>query len=145
MSSPMASRGVYIEHLRRVALFAGLSKKELERIAIVGSEVDVVAGRVVMEQGHSGSEAFVVLKGTFVVRRNGRKLAELASGDIFGELALLDDGPRSATVECTSDGSILVISRGQFRAVLIDIPALSHKLLATLAGRIRNLDRTVLG
>jgi len=141
----MASRGVYIEHLRRVALFAGLSKKELERIASVGSEVDVAAGKVVMEQGHSGSDAFVVLKGTFVVRRNGRKLAELTSGDIFGELALLDDGPRSATVECTGDGSILVISRGQFRAVLTDIPVLSHKLLATMAGRIRNLDRTVLG
>ena len=141
----MTSRGVYIEHLRRVVLFAGLSKKALERIAMAGSEVDVKAGKVVMEQGNSGREAFVVLKGTFVVRRNGRKLAELTPGDIFGELALLDDGPRSATVECSSDGSVLVIGRGQFKAVLDDIPTLSHKLLATLAGRIRNLDRTVLG
>ncbi len=141
----MASRGVYIEHLRRVVLFAGLSKKELERIAAAGSEVDVATGKIVMEQGHSGGDAFVVLKGTFVVRRNGRKLAELTAGDIFGELALLDDGPRSATVECVSDGSVLAISHGQFRAVLDDIPVLSHKLLAAMAGRIRNLDRTVLG
>ena len=115
----MTSRGVYIEHLRRVVLFSGLSKKALERIAMAGSEVDVKAGKVVMEQGHSGREAFVVLKGTFVVRRNGRKLAELTPGDIFGELALLDDGPRSATVECSSDGSVLVIGRGQFKAVSI--------------------------
>lgn len=141
----MASRGVYIEHLRRVSLFAGLSKKELERVAAAGSEIDVVAGKVIMEQGRSGSDAFVVLKGTFVVRRNGRKLAELTAGDIVGELALLDNGPRTATVECTEAGSVLIISRGQFGAVLDAIPTLSHKLLAALAGRIRNYDRAVLG
>ena len=141
----MANRGVYVEHLRRVALFAGLTKKELEQVASAGSEVDVAAGKVLMEQGHSGSDAFIVLKGTFVVRRNGRKVAELNAGDIAGELALLDDGPRSATVECISDGSVLVSGRGQFRAVLDDIPTLTHKLLAALAGRIRNLDQSVLG
>ncbi len=141
----MASRGVYVEHLRRVALFAGLSKKELERVAAVGSEVDVAAGKVIMEQGHSGADAFVVLKGGFEVRRNGRRLAALTAGDIFGELALLDDGPRSATVVCTETGSVLVISRGQFKAVLDEIPVLSHKLLASMAARIRNLDHTVLG
>lgn len=140
----MANRGVYVEHLRRVALFAGLTKKELEQVASAGSEVDV-AGKVLMEQGHSGSDAFIVLKGTFVVRRNGRKVAELNAGDIAAELALLDDGPRSATVECISDGSVLVIGRGQFRAVLDDIPTLTHKLLAAMAGRIRNLDQSVLG
>lgn len=141
----MANRGVYVEHLRRVALFAGLTKKELEQVASAGSEVDVAAGKVLMEQGHSGSDAFIVLKGTFVVRRNGRKVAELNAGDIAGELALLDDGPRSATVECISDGSVLVIESGQFRAVLDDIPTLTHKLLAAMAGRIRNLDQSVLG
>ena len=141
----MANRGVYVEHLRRVALFAGLTKKELEQVASAGSEVDVAAGKVLMEQGHSGSEAVTVLTGTCVVRRNGRTVAELNAGDIAGELALLDDGPRSATVECISDGSVLVIGRGQFRAVLDDIPTLTHKLLAAMAGRIRNLDQSVLG
>ena len=141
----MSSRSVYVEHLRRVGLFAELTKKELERVASAGSEIEVAAGRVLMQQGHSGADAFVVLRGTFAVRRNGRKLAELTAGDIGGELALLDDGPRSATVECTADGSVLVISRGEFRAVLDDIPKLSHKLLAAMAGRIRNLDRSVLG
>lgn len=136
---------MYVEHLRRVALFAGLTKKELEQVASAGSEVDVAAGKVLMEQGHSGSDAFIVLKGTFVVRRNGRKVAELNAGDIAAELALLDDGPRSATVERISDGSVLVIGRGQFRAVLDDIPTLTHKLLAAMAGRIRNLDQSVLG
>ncbi|MGB8859856.1 MAG: cyclic nucleotide-binding domain-containing protein [Ilumatobacteraceae bacterium] len=128
-----------------MALFSGLTKKELERVASAGSEVDVVAGKVLMEQNHSGADAFIVLKGTFVVRRNGRKAASLHAGDIVGELALLDDGPRSATVECTEAGSVLVISRGQFRAVLDDIPSLSHKLLAAMAGRVRNLDESVLG
>lgn len=141
----MARRGVYVEHLRRVALFSGLTKKELERVASAGSEVEVVAGRVLMEQGHSGADAFVVLRGSFNVRRNGRKVATLVAGDIAGELALLDDGPRSASVICAEDGSVLVISRGQFRAVLEEVPALTHKLLAELAGRVRNLDSAVLG
>ena len=73
----MASRGVYVEHLRKVDLFAGLTKKELEQVAMAGAEVDVAAGRVLLEQGHSGTDAFVVLKGTFVARRNGRKVATL--------------------------------------------------------------------
>lgn len=141
----MARRGVYVEHLRRVALFSGLTKKELERVASAGSEVEVAAGRVLMEQGHSGADAFVVLRGSFNVRRNGRKVATLVAGDIAGELALLDDGPRSASVICAEDGSVLVISRGQFRAVLEEVPALTHKLLAELAGRVRNLDSAVLG
>ena len=141
----MANRGVYVEHLRKVALFAELSKKELERVASAGSEVEVAAGKVLMEQGRNGADAFVVLRGIFVVRRDGRKVAELTAGDLVGELALLDDGPRSATVECATDGSVLVISRGEFRAVLDDIPKLSHKLLAAMAGRIRNASRSVLG
>ena len=140
----MANRGVYVEHLRRVELFAELSKKELQRVASAGSEIEVAAGKVLMEQGRSGADAFVVLRGRFVVRRNGRKLAVLTAGDIVGELALLDDGPRSATVECAADGSVLVISRGEFRAVLDDIPKLSHKLLAAMAGRIRHVNRSVL-
>lgn len=141
----MASRSVYVEHLRRVGLFAGLTKKELETVASAGSEVDVPVGKVLMVEGHTGADAFIVLKGTFVVRRNGRKVATLHAGDFTGELALIDDGPRSATVECTEAGSVLVISRGQFRAVLDGIPKLSHKLLAALAGRVRDLDRNVLG
>jgi CRP-like cAMP-binding protein len=141
----MASRGVYVEHLRRVDLFAGLTKKELERVASAGSEIEVAAGRILMEQGHSGADAFVVLKGVFQVRRNGRKVTVLSAGDIAGELALLDDGPRSATVVCIEDGSVLVIGRGEFRAVLDDIPTLSHKLLSSMAGRIRNLDVGLLG
>ena len=141
----MASRGVYVEHLQRVALFSGLTKKELGLVAAAGTEVDVAAGTVIMEQGHRGVDAFVILKGTFVVRRNGRKVAQLSAGDIVGELALLDDGLRSATVECTGGGSVLAIGRGQFRALFDDLPKLSHKLLEAMAGRIRNLDRTVLG
>ena len=141
----MASRGVYVDHLRKVGLFSGLTKKELETVASAGSEVDVAAGKVLMVEGHSGADAFIVLKGAFLVRRNGRKVATLQSGDIVGELALIDDGARSATVECTAAGSVLVISRGQFRAVLDGIPTLSHKLLAAMAGRIRDLDRNIPG
>ncbi|MDP2293310.1 MAG: cyclic nucleotide-binding domain-containing protein [Actinomycetota bacterium] len=141
----MASRSVYVEHLRNVPLFVGLTKKELERVASAGSEVSVTAGTTLMEEGALGRGAYVVLSGELVVRRNGRKVATLSTGDIVGELSLIDDQPRSATVVCTEDGSVLELTRGQFRAVLDEIPTLAHKLMSTLAGRVRNLDNSLLG
>lgn len=141
----MASRSVYVEHLRSVSLFAGLTKKELERVASAGSEVSVAAGTTLMEESAIGRGAYVVLHGEFVVRRNGRKVATLSTGDIVGELSLIDDQPRSATVVCTEDGSVLELTRGQFRAVLDEIPTLAHKLMSTLAGRVRTLDNSLLG
>ena len=79
------------------------------------------------------------------MRRNGKKVATLSSGAVVGELSLLDHGPRTASVTTDTDCVMLVISQRQFLAVIDAIPALSHKLLATLAGRIRELDRQYFG
>jgi len=141
----MASRSVYVEHLRNVSLFSGLSKKDLELVAGAGAEVSVAEGAVILEQGGGGRSAYVILSGEFVVRRNGRKVATLGPGAIVGELALLDDQPRSATVVCTAPARVLEVTSGQFRAVLDEVPALAHKLMSALAGRVRNLDTSLLG
>jgi|JI7StandDraft_1071085.scaffolds.fasta_scaffold534970_2 CRP/FNR family transcriptional regulator, cyclic AMP receptor protein len=141
----MASRSVYVEHLRNVSLFSGLSRKDLERVAAAGAEVAVAEGTVIMEQGGGGRSAYVVLSGEFVVRRNGRKVATLGEGAIVGELALLDDQPRSATVVCTAPAHVLEVTSGQFRAVLDEVPALAHKLMTAMAGRVRDLDTSLLG
>jgi len=141
----MASRSVYVEHLRNVSLFSGLSKKDLELVAGAGAEVSVAEGAVILEQGGGGRSAYVILSGEFVVRRNGRKVATLGPGAIVGELALVDDQPRSATVVCTAPARVLEVTSGQFRAVLDEVPALAHKLMSALAGRVRNLDTSLLG
>jgi CRP-like cAMP-binding protein len=130
--------------LHHVPLFSSCSKKDLARIVKASDKVSFKAGRVMIEQGQPGREAFIVLNGK-AVRRNGKKLASLGAGSMVGELALLDHGPRTATVTCDTDCDVLVISQRHFHGVLDDVPALSHKLLSQLASRLRDLDRTAVG
>jgi CRP/FNR family cyclic AMP-dependent transcriptional regulator len=141
----MASKKSYLESLSKVSLFSSCSNKDLEKIAKAGDEVVISAGSMVVDQGQTGREAFVLLKGSATVRRNGKKVATLGPGAVIGELSLLDHGPRTATVTADTDCTMLVISQRQFLGVIDAIPALAHKLLATLAGRIRELDRQYYG
>ena len=141
----MASKKAYIEHLRNVPLFQGCSNRDLEKIAKAGDEVRMPAGSLILDQGQTGREAFVVLDGTVVAKRNGKKIANLGRGAVVGELSLLDHGPRIATVICETDCELLLLDQRNFMGVLDEVPALAHKLLATLAGRIRDLDRQYYG
>ena len=141
----MASKKAYIEHLRNVPLFQGCSNRDLETIAKAGDEVRMPAGSLILDQGQTGREAFVVLDGTVVAKRNGKKIANLGRGAVVGELSLLDHGPRTATVICETDCELLLLDQRNFMGVLDEVPALAHKLLATLAGRIRDLDRQYYG
>jgi CRP-like cAMP-binding protein len=141
----MASKKAYIEHLRNVPLFQGCSNRDLEKNAKAGDEVRMPAGSLILDQGQTGREAFVVLDGTVVAKRNGKKIANLGRGAVVGELSLLDHGPRTATVICETDCELLLLDQRNFMGVLDEVPALAHKLLATLAGRIRDLDRQYYG
>jgi CRP-like cAMP-binding protein len=141
----MASKKTYLDSLRRVSLFSSCSTKDLEKIAKAGDEVTLAAGTVIVDQGQTGREAFVIISGSATVKRNGKKVATLGAGSVVGELSLLDHGPRTATVVAETECTMLVISQRQFLAVIDAIPAISHKLLATLAGRIRELDRQYFG
>lgn len=141
----MASKKSYLDSLRRVALFSSCSTKDLEKIAKAGDEVTLDAGAVIVDQGQTGREAFVIISGSATVKRNGKKVATLGAGSVVGELSLLDHGPRTATVVADTECTMLVISQRQFLAVIDAIPAISHKLMATLAGRIRELDRQYFG
>ena len=141
----MASKKAYLDHLRNVPMFQSFAQKDLEKIAKAGDEVSMPAGSLIVDQGQTGREAFVVLDGTVAVKRNGKKVASLGPGSIVGELSLLDHGPRTATATCETDCMLLVLSQRTFLAVVDDVPALSHKLLASLASRIRDLDRQSFG
>lgn len=141
----MASKKASLEHLRNVSLFTSCSTKDLEKIAKVGEEISFPAGTLIVDQGQTGTEAFVVMEGAVIVKRNGKKVATLGPGSIVGELSLLDHGPRTATVICDTDCALLMIGQRNFLAVVDEVPALSHKLMAALAGRIRDLDRQSFG
>ena len=141
----MAIRQAYLDHLARVPLFATCSTKDLQKIAKASDEIAVKAGTTLVDQGQQGREAFIVVDGSASVKRNGRKITTLGPGAVIGELSLLDRGPRTATVTADTDMTVLVIDQRNFAGVIDQVPALAHKLLATLAGRIRDLDRANYG
>lgn len=141
----MATRSAQLEHLRQVPLFAGCNKKELQAIAKAGDEITMTAGTVIVEQGQLGREAFVILSGEVTVRRANRKIDSMGAGAVLGEMSLLDHGPRTATVVCETDCELFVLDQRHFRAVLEDIPAIAMRLLATLATRLREMDRKYYG
>jgi len=97
------------------------------------------------KQGDPGKEAFIILSGKATVKRSGKKVATISTGSVVGELSLLDHGPRTATVVCETECQVLVIGRGNFLRVIDKVPALTHKLFAALAMRIRDLDRAYFG
>lgn len=138
-------RDAYLDHLSAVPLFAGCSKKDLQKIARASDEVSIEKGRAIIQEGTTGHEAYVIIDGTATVERKGLKVADLGPGQYFGELALLDHGPRTATVIATSPMQVLVLGQREFAGVLDEVPGLAHKLLASLATRIRVLDEQTFG
>ena len=126
--------------LSKIWLFSTSSSKDLRTIRRALEEVTVPAEQVLCEQGTIGREFFLIVKGEASVRRNGRKVATLGPGQYFGELALLDRRPRSATVASETEMNLLVLGQRQFNGVLDAVPALSRKMLAAMATRLREAD-----
>ncbi len=141
----MALQNKHLDHLASIPLFSACSRKDLQKIARASNEVEVEAGRVLVDQGDAGREAFVIVDGKADVKRNRRKIATVGPGDAVGELSLLDHGPRTATVEATTPMTLLVLSAREFTGVLDQVPGLNHKLLSALASRVRELDSRVFG
>jgi len=129
-----------IEHLSRVRMFSALNKKELGLIGRVSDEVHVQTGKVLCREGETGHEFFLILDGQAEVETAGQHVALLSAGQYFGELSLLTRAPRNATVTAKSDMDVLVLGQREFSAILEDVPALSHKLLAVMAERLREAD-----
>jgi len=139
------ARHSYVDQLASVALFSACSKKELQAVAKASDELTFPAGKVLCEQGAVGREAFVIIDGTAEVRRNDKKVATLGAGACVGELALLDHGPRTATVTATTELTVLVLGAREFAALLGDVPSIAHKVLKAMATRIRDLDTQTFG
>lgn len=137
----MAPKSELQQFMRAVPLFAGLLQSELDRIALVMNPIEVTAGDVICTEGEAGHDFFLIADGEATVEHDGVAVAKLHAGDHFGELALLDRGPRSATVVAVRDSRLYVLHEASFAAVLNEVPALAQKLLAALARRLRESER----
>lgn len=128
-----------LELLRKVHLFSGCTDKQLAFIASRVEDVDVPAGKVLCQEGTSGGEFFVVVSGTADVSRSGKVVAQFGTGDFFGEIALIDRGPRSATVVATSPMRLLILGPSQFQDVLHEDSEMARQLLYAVTKRLRAL------
>ena len=129
-------RNAKVDLLRGVPLFAGCSQKELGQISALADELYQPDGAMLIEEGTRGREFFVLVEGTVDVRHNGRKLRTMEAGDFFGEIALVTETPRSATVVATSSVRLLVITGRSFRRLVNDTPSIQGKVLTALAERV---------
>lgn len=136
------ARDEKLDLLRRIPLFARLGTREIERLGQLTDEIELPAGRALMRQGEAGAELFVLVAGSATVERDGELLARSCGpGEILGEIALLDGGPRSATVTLDEPSRLLVLTRTAFHSLMDEFPSVRESVLETLAQRVRGLDR----
>jgi CRP-like cAMP-binding protein len=130
------SKNSKVAAIARVPLFCRLSKGELARIAQLADEVDLPQGKTLTKEGSRGREFFVLLEGSADVQRKGQRIATMRGGDFFGEIALVTNVPRTATVTTSSPVRALVITDRDFRNLLRDSPAIQGKVLDAIASRL---------
>jgi CRP-like cAMP-binding protein len=134
------ARDEKLDLLHRIPLFSGFDRRKLERLGMLADEVDVGADKVLMRQGETGSEMMVIVSGRVAVERDGQRLNTLGAGDFFGEIALVDGGPRTATVTTEEPTRVLVITHREFHALMEEFPEVAAQVLNALAHRIRRLE-----
>jgi CRP-like cAMP-binding protein len=132
----MFRRSPVTDDLKQIALFEGLSSKELSLVARLSTEVRLPAGRVLAQQGDTGAEFFVVLDGEVDVVRRGELIATRGPGSPLGEIALLGARPRTATLVASTPVQTRVASQREFTSLIHAVPALSERLQATMAARL---------
>ncbi len=132
----MAPRDQYLDHLARVPLFADCTKKELRELARLVTPITVHAGQAFIHEGELARELMILEKGTAVVQRGGQQVATLQPGAFVGELAVVLERKRNATVVAETDCELLVIDARAFATLLDDIPGFARRLLHTVATRL---------
>ena len=133
----------WLATLGEVPLFDGLSKRHLRRIAKLARTRRFAPGSAIVRAGDPGRSFYVLLDGTARVDRAGGRPVRLGSGDYFGEMALLDDAPRSAGVVAEGEVLALTVDRSGFAKLLRAEPALAQTLLRTLAARLRAAEASL--
>jgi CRP-like cAMP-binding protein len=139
----MSPRDQKLDLLAGVPLFIQLGKRELQRVGQLADVLDLPAGRVLMRQGERGAEAMVIVEGRANVERDGRLLYEAGPGDVLGEMALLSDRPRIATVTLQTDTRLLVLARREFDALMTEMPSVRAQVMENLALRLMAAEDSV--
>ena len=134
------ARDEKLDLLHGIPLFSGLDKRQLLRLGQLTDEVDVADGRTLMRQGERGDELFIVIEGNLRVERDGQVIAHRGAGDFLGEIALVDEGPRSATVIADGPARLLVVGHRAFHTLMDEFPEIQVIVLRELARRVRHLE-----
>ncbi|MDQ5834531.1 MAG: cyclic nucleotide-binding domain-containing protein [Actinomycetota bacterium] len=130
------SQDTKVQALKSAPLFDSLSRKELTHLARVSEDLEVEPGKVLCKEGDIGHEFFVIVDGKIKVTRKGRRVATRGGGDFVGEIALLEDVRRTATVTAESPVRLFVLTRNDFRHLLDENPGVERKVLRALARRL---------
>jgi CRP-like cAMP-binding protein len=136
----MAATDTKLEMLRNVSLFATMSPKELAAVGQLADTVDVPAGHVLMRQGSSGGEAFVIAAGNVLVEHDGVEVAKLGPGDVVGEMALLSEGTRNSTVTTTEPSTLLVLAHREFHSLMDQSADVRRCVFDAVAKRLAMLE-----
>jgi CRP-like cAMP-binding protein len=130
-----------VKSLRQAPLFEGLSKKELTELARRSEDMELDAGTVLCREGEIGQEFFVIVDGEVDVKRKGRRLGTRGAGDFIGEIALLEDMERTATVTARTPLRVFVLTRPTFQHLVNENPAVERKVMRALARRLAALSK----
>jgi CRP/FNR family transcriptional regulator, cyclic AMP receptor protein len=130
------TRDTKVEALKAAPLFEGLSDKELQEVALRTEDLDFPAGKVLCREGEIGSDFYVIMEGEADVSRDGEVIATHGSGDFFGEISLVEDVARNATVTATAPVRCFLLTRGRFLHVLDEYPDVERKVMRALAKRL---------
>ncbi|HEX8098950.1 MAG TPA: cyclic nucleotide-binding domain-containing protein [Actinomycetota bacterium] len=131
------------ELLGKVPIFSELSRKDLERIAGAAKEVTHRSGSTLAREGESGVGFFLIVNGTANVDVGGTRRKQLSAGDFFGEISLLDGGPRTATVVAESDVTTIGLTQWDFKSFIEQNPSIASKMLKVMATRLRASSQDV--
>jgi CRP/FNR family transcriptional regulator, cyclic AMP receptor protein len=134
------SQDTKVQALDGVPLFDGLSKKELAQLARLSEDLEVEPGKVLCKEGEIGKEFFVIVDGKVKVNRKGSRVATRGSGEFVGEIALLEDLPRTATVTAETPVRLFVLTRKDFRHLVDVNPGVERKVMRALARRLAEMS-----
>lgn len=134
------ARDEKLDLLHSIPLFGRFDRKHLERLGMLTEEVDVPVGKVLISQGELGDDLMVIVSGVVNVDRDGVKVNKLGPGEFFGEIALIERGPRTATVTAETPCRLLVVNHRDFHALMEEFPEVAAQVLLTLAHRLRSLE-----
>lgn len=145
MATSKATHKQLMTVLGAVPLFQDLSSKQLKKVVELAEVARFMAGAIIVKQGEIGDSFYVVLTGQAKVVASGRTVNRMYPGDYFGEISLLDGGPRSASVEAETEMTLVIITQKGFLGLLTKDPEITICLLEGMARTVRRLDRSLAG